>query len=68
MCNCWDFDCLFVVSSVGFAQGACIYKGQVASSKYTEYFLLVILPSCLAALLQMGSCPLYLHTMAYLSA
>ena len=34
MCNCWECDCLFVVSSVG----VCIYKGQVASSKVSRVF------------------------------
>lgn len=41
MCNCWEFDCLFVVSSVGFAHVVCIYKGHVASSKYVPYLFTV---------------------------
>ena len=65
MCNCWESDCLFVVSCVGFAQVVCIYKCQVASmqSIFTGYF--TKLPCHIVA---DGSCPLYLHTMAYLSA
>ena len=39
-----------MVSSVGFVQVVCIYKGQVASSKYTEYFCWLLyqaaLPHC----------------------
>ena len=38
VCKCWEFNCLFVVSGVGFAQVVCMYKVEGASSKYTEYF------------------------------